>query len=75
MILEDLQHIFKTQVEEGTVNLYYMLEDRSQATDGDPAKRTVTVMRHPVDAIADLLPMLDSFQYNGTHSRMPRFVK
>jgi hypothetical protein len=65
MTLEDLQHIFEYQIEEGTENLYFML------TDGD---RFPLIQRHPSDDLAGLLPMLDSFQYTG-HNVMPRFKK
>jgi hypothetical protein len=65
MILEDLEHIFKNQVNEGTTSLYYML------IDGDHK----LIQRHPADNIDTLLPMLDSFQYSGTVERLPRFTK
>jgi hypothetical protein len=65
MILEDLQHIFKPQVDEGTTSLYFML------IDGDHK----VIERHPTNDIATLLPMLDSFQYSGTVERVPRFAK
>jgi len=65
MILEDLQYIFEYQIEEGTEKLYFML------TDGD---RMPSIHRHPADKLADLLPMLDSFQYAGKYV-MPRFKK
>jgi hypothetical protein len=65
MILEDLEHIFKNQVNEGTTSLYYML------IDGDRK----LIQRHPADNIDALLPMLDSFQYSGTVERLPRFTK
>jgi hypothetical protein len=65
MILEDLEHIFKNQVNEGTDSLYFML------IDGDHK----LIQRHPADNIDTLLPMLDSFQYSGTVERLPRFTK
>ena len=65
MILEDLEHIFKNQVNEGTDSLYFML------IDGDHK----LIQRHPADNIDALLPMLDSFQYSGTVERLPRFTK
>jgi hypothetical protein len=65
MTLEDLQHIFEYQIEEGTEKLYFML------VDGD---RLPVVERHPAENLAGLLPMLDSFQYTG-HNVMPRFKK
>ena len=66
MTLEDLQHIFERQIEDGTEKLYFML------TDGD---RLPVVQRHPSDDLAGLLPMLDSFHYSGSGAGMPRFVK
>ena len=65
MNLEDLEYIFGYQIEEGTENLYFML------TDGE---RLPLIQRHPADKLADLLPMLDSFQYAG-NDVMPRFTK
>jgi hypothetical protein len=65
MILEDLEYIFKPQVNEGTDSLYFML------IDGDHK----LIQRHPADNIDALLPMLDSFQYSGTVERLPRFTK
>jgi len=65
MMLEDLEHIFKNQVNEGTDSLYFML------IDGDHK----LIQRHPADNIDTLLPMLDSFQYTGTVERLPRFSK
>jgi hypothetical protein len=65
MILEDLEHIFKPQVNEGTDSLYFML------IDGDHK----LIQRHPAGNIDTLLPMLDSFQYSGTVERLPRFSK
>ena len=65
MILEDLQHIFKPQIDEGTDKLYFMLiEDNRQL-----------IHRHPAGELAELLLLLDNFQYNGTDARIPRFVK
>jgi hypothetical protein len=65
MTLEDLQYIFEYQIEEGTKNLYFMLND------GD---RLPLIQRHSADDLSGLLPMLDSFQYTG-HNVMPRFKK
>ena len=66
MTLDDLQHIFDHQIEEGTEKLYFML------VDGD---RLPVVERHPSNDLASLLPMLDSFQYAGSGAGMPRFKK
>ena len=65
MIIEDLEHIFQNQIEEGTEQLYFMLTDGA---------RLPLIQRHPSDDLAGLLPMLASFQYTG-HNVMPRFTK
>ena len=65
MVIEDLQHIFDHQIEDGTTKLYFML------TDGE---RLPLIQRHPANELAGLLPVLDSFQYTG-HNVMPRFQK
>jgi hypothetical protein len=65
MILEDLEHIFKPQIDEGTTSLYFML------IDGDYK----LIQRHMSTDLETLLPMLDSFQYSGTVARIPRFMK
>jgi hypothetical protein len=66
MTIEDLEHIFQNQIEEGTEKLYFML------VDGD---RLPVVERHPAEDLAGLLPMLDSFEYAGAPAGMPRFCK
>ena len=66
MTIEDLEHIFQPQIEEGTTKLYFMLKD------GDAMP---IIQRHPADELAGLVPMLDNFQYTGTEGRMPRFRK
>ena len=70
MKLEDLQHIFKTQIEQiqelgKPVPLYFML------LDGDRA----LIQRHNHTELEALLPMLDSFQYAGSKGNIPRFAK
>jgi hypothetical protein len=65
MILEDLEYIFKPQIEEGTTKLYFMLIDDNHKV----------IERHPVDDLAGLVPTLDNFQYAGTEAGMPRFTK
>ena len=65
MILEDLEYIFKPQVDEGTTKLYFMLVDGEHKV----------MERHSADDMASLVPMLDCFQYAGTDGRIPRFVK
>jgi hypothetical protein len=66
MTLEDLQHIFDRQIEEGTEKLYFMLVDQGKMP---------IIERHPSDDLAGLLPMLDSFHYAGSDAGMPRFRK
>ena len=65
MNIKDLEYIFKTQIEEGTTKLYFMLEDCDYKV----------IDRHDASDLGSLLPMLDSFQYAGSNARMPRFVK
>jgi hypothetical protein len=65
MILEDLEHIFKPQIEEGTTLLYFMLIDGEHRV----------MERHDVSDMASLVPMLDNFQYAGTEGGIPRFAK
>lgn len=65
MTLEDLQYIFKPQIDEGTEKLYFMLEDNGHKV----------IERHPVADIESLLPMLSCFEYHAREARMPRFVK
>ena len=65
MQLEDLEHIFKPQIAEGTVILYYMLVEGEHKL----------VERCPSDQLESLLPMLDNFVYTGTEARIPRFTK
>lgn len=65
MIAADLQYIFKKQVDNGIVNLYYML------TDGEYSM----IDRHPSTQLPSLITMLDDFQYAGSRADMPRFVK
>ena len=66
MTIEDLEHIFGTQIEEGTEKLYFMLKDGDAMT---------IIERHPSNDLASLLPMLDSFHYAGSGAGMPRFTK
>jgi len=65
MTLEDLQHIFDRQIEDGTEKLYFMLVDGAAMP---------VVERHPAEDLEGLLPMLSHFQYHGSEV-MPRFVK
>ena len=66
MTIEDLEHVFHTQIEEGTEKLYFMLKD------GDAMS---IIERHPAEDLAGLLPMLGHFQYAGSGAGMPRFKK
>lgn len=68
MNIEDLQHIFKPQldqIKDSDVKLFYML------VDGDHT----LIDRYPADDLENLLIMLDCFQYNGSEGGIPRFVK
>jgi len=65
MTLEDLQHIFKKQIAEGTDKLYFMLVDGAAMP---------MIERHPAEDLEGLLPMLSHFQYHGSEL-MPRFKK
>jgi len=61
----DLEYIFKSQIDEGTDKLCFMLiEDNLQL-----------IHRHPATELAGLLLLLDNFQYKDTDGRIPRFVK
>jgi hypothetical protein len=63
MQIEDLEHIFKNQLE--NESLYFMLQD------GD----FNLVERHISDNLEALLPMLSHFNYAGSAANMPRFIK
>jgi hypothetical protein len=65
MTLEDLEYIFKPQIDEGTTKLYFILKDGDAMT---------VIERHPAEDLEGLLPMLSHFQYHGSEV-MPRFVK
>jgi hypothetical protein len=65
MIKEDLEHIFKHQIDEGTTMLYFMLVENNLQL----------INRHPANDLAGLLPLLDNFEYHGTEGRCPRFYK
>ena len=65
MILEDLEYIFKEQLDDGTDNLYYMLIDGERKL----------IRRHTADKLEELLPLLSAFEYAGTDMIMPRFKK
>jgi hypothetical protein len=68
MIVEDLEHIFRAQIEQcqaSDTKLWFMLEDGEHCV----------IERHPADDLEGLLPMLDSFQYAGNEANIPRFKK
>jgi len=70
MNIEDLQHIFKDQIDsmqglDKPIPLYFML------VDGD----SKLMQRRSHEDLESLLPMLDSFQYAGSDNEIPRFVK
>jgi len=68
MIKEDLEHIFKPQLDQikgSDVKLFFMLQDSDD----------ILIERHPADDLDSLLTMLDNFQYNGSNGNIPRFVK
>lgn len=65
MDIEDINHIFKPQLTEGTTMLYFMLEENSIST----------IQRHCIFDMESLVEMLDCFTYNGSLARIPRFTK
>lgn len=68
MTLEDLQYVFKPQldqIQDQDVKLFYMLIDGAHSM----------VDRHPAYDLENLLPMLSAFQYAGNKGNIPRFVK
>lgn len=65
MTLEDLEHIFKPQIDEGTTKLYFMLIDSDHKV----------IMRQESREIQTLLSLLDNFEYCGSQGGMPRFKK
>jgi hypothetical protein len=66
MNIQDLQHIFRPQIQEGTKKLYFMLIEGSH----------VQIERHPVNQLEELVPMLSNFQFEGYKpGNMARFVK
>lgn len=70
MNIEDLQHIFKDQIDsmqyfDKPIPLWFML------VDGD----SKLMHRHSHEDLESLLPMLDSFQYAGSDNVIPRFTK
>jgi len=68
MILEDLKHIFKPQLDEITSEedkLFYILREGNH----------VTVKSHSANDLENLLTTLDNFHHSGNYKDMPRFTK
>ena len=68
MNIEDLQHIFKPQLDQisgSDIKLFYML------VDGD----YTLIDRHSANDLENLLILLDNFQYAGADGNIPRFIK
>lgn len=68
MNVEDLKHIFQPQTAhdpDGVVKLFFMVQEGE----------TATVLRHLSTDLEGLIPMLDSYEYQGTINSIPRFVK
>lgn len=66
MNIADLKHIFQSQIDEGTKELYFMLRD------GDSLP---VIMRHPANKMEELVPLLSACLYAGAEARIPRFTK
>lgn len=65
MTVEDLQHIFREQIDLGA-DLFFALEEDSR----------LVIERHRLeDGLNGLLPLLDNFVYDGDKAGMSRFVK
>lgn len=65
MTVEDLQYIFREQIDLGA-DLFFALEEDSRCV----------IERHRLeDGLNGLLPLLDNFVYDGDKAGMPRFVK
>lgn len=68
MTSEDLQYIFKTQLDQAQTSdtkLFYMLVDRGYKM----------IDRHPASDLDGLVDMLSAFEYAGNEGGMPRFAK
>ena len=65
MLLEDLQHIFKPQIDQSWEKLRFLLIENNLQL----------VQLHAVDELAGLVPQLDQFQYRGADPLAPRFYK
>jgi hypothetical protein len=65
MLLEDIDYLFKQQIDDGEQRLYFML------IDGDYK----LIERHPVERRDELAATLDSFVFDGYSGKLPRFRK
>lgn len=68
MNIQYLEHIFEPQTAhdpDGVVKLFFIVRDGE----------TATVLRHPSTDLEGLLPMLASYEYQGTRNSIPRFAK
>jgi hypothetical protein len=65
MLLEDLQHIFKPQIDQSWAKLRFLLIENNLQL----------VHLHAVDDLAGLVPQLDQFQYREADPLAPRFYK
>ena len=64
MTHDDLMHIFKEQIDEGTTNLYFIVQDGE----------TKTLLRQQLVEIDQLLIMLDTMVFVDYKERIPRFT-
>lgn len=67
MTIEDLEHIFRKQIELDNTKLNFMLCDQNRTQ--------VLRLRCSLDELTDMLPMFDSFVYDGERAGIPRFCK
>jgi len=66
MNIDDLTHIFRPQIQQGTKKLHYMLIEDLH----------VKIQHHPVDRLEELIPVLKNFQFEGYKpGHIARFVK
>jgi hypothetical protein len=66
MNIDDLEYIFKKQIDEGTTKLYFMVVEGNHKE----------IMRQELSEMSELLPFLDNFMFNGYNpATMPIFIK
>jgi hypothetical protein len=66
MTIDDLQHIFKPQLQSGgSSKLFWLIQEGG----------TKIIERGDPDHLDDIAVGLSAFTYNGTIAGMPRFVK